>query len=99
MKILVACVDLIPQNVKRQPWYYMDSLVQYLTDRGHDVWILTNKETEWHDERKSIVIENFRSFPRGIVPQVGILIEKQGFDLIIWSTGLTDFFFKNKIDV
>jgi glycosyltransferase involved in cell wall biosynthesis len=77
----------------------MNSIVKGLSEKGHDVWILTNQEAKWPEDRKIIVFEGFRSFPQGIDVKVGTLIEKHGFDAIIWSTGLTDFFFRNKIDV
>jgi glycosyltransferase involved in cell wall biosynthesis len=60
---------------------------------------LTNQEAEWPENKKIIVFKNFRSFPQGIDVRLASLIERQGFDAIIWSTGLTDIFFRNKIDV
>lgn len=99
MKILVACVNMIPRNTRRQPWFYIDTIAQVLSEQGHDVWILTDKNAEWPKDRKVIVSKNFRSFPKGIDDQVGIFVERQGFDAVIWPTGLTDFLFKNKIDV
>jgi glycosyltransferase involved in cell wall biosynthesis len=87
---------MIPGNLGRQPWFYMNSVVQGLRGSGHDVRILTDKETG--DER-DIVFKEFRSFPRGIDINVNSVIGKNGFDAIVWSTGLTDFFFRNRIDV
>lgn len=97
MKILVACVDLFKKNVRRQPWHYINSIVQGLKDRRHDVWILTNRPEDGAWNR--IVIENFRSFPVGISNNTVQVVKESHFDVIFWSLGLTDFFFKQKIDV
>ena len=99
MKIAIACADMSPQNTARQPWYYMNCIAGGLSARGHDVWILTDKETEWQDSVKTFVLENLRSFPWGIDVRASESIKKQSFDVIIWSTGLTDFFYKKKIDI
>jgi len=99
MKILVACVDMLPQNFRRQPWYYMNSLAQGLLNRGHDVWILTNKQSNQSKISFPVILENYRYFSVGINKEIIPLIKKEEFDVIIWSLGLTDFFFKNNIDI
>ena len=98
MKILVACVDMIPQNLGRQPWFYMNSIAEGLAEEGHEVWILTDKEGGNRvDGRKYIVLHHFRSFPKGIHRDLIPILEKEKFDLLFWSTGLTDFLYQTKI--
>jgi len=94
MKIAVACVNLVPENVRRQPWYYLNAVAEGLMAAGHEVWVLTDKEGDWADGRPTLFIPSFRSFPRGIDAGVGPRLAREGFDLIFWSTGLTDFFFQ-----
>lgn len=99
MKLLVACVDMVPENTKRQPWFYMNAIAKGLSKLGYDIWILTDTEADWFDDGKNIFIKNFRSFPQGVEARLYDLILKEDFDSVIWSTGLTDFLFKNKINV
>lgn len=98
MKIAVACVDMIPHHLTLQPWYYMNSIAKALSLGGHEVWILTDSKEDLLADRKIIVFKRFRSFPRGVNLEIGNLIKNLGFDAIIWSIGLTDLFFINKID-
>jgi len=97
MKILVACIDMVPENINRQPWFYMNCITKGLREKGHDVWILTDGINKSED-RKTIFYKDFRSFPNGVSEGIGALVMKQGFDAVIWSTGLSDFFFRKKID-
>jgi glycosyltransferase involved in cell wall biosynthesis len=98
MKIAVACVDLVPENARRQPWFYLDALARALRAGGHEVWVLTDKEGDWPDGRRTLTMQGFRSFPRGIDPSVGPRLAREGFDLVFWSTGLTDFFFRRGLE-
>lgn len=99
MKILVACIDMVLQNTMRQPWYYMNSIINGLFKRGHDVYILTNKENGLLNKNKTIILKNFRSFPKGISEDAVDSVKQHNFDVIFWSLGLTDFFFRRKIDI
>lgn len=98
MKILVASIDMMPQNISRQPWYYMNSIVKSLLEKDHAVWVLSDKDQQWFDNRRTLVSKRFRTFPHGVNSQFRTLVKQKDFDLIIWSIGLTDFFLINKID-
>jgi phosphatidylinositol alpha-1,6-mannosyltransferase len=98
MKIALACVRFMPENVRRQPWFYLNAIRKGLMSAGHEVCVLTDKEVDWGDGRRTVTMEGFRSFPQGIDPRVGPMLGKEGFDLVFWSTGLTDFFFRQGLE-
>ena len=99
MKILVASVKMTPQTIARQPWFYIHSIAEALSKKGNDVWMLTDTIADWPEHAKIIFLENFRTFPRGIDFRLEDLLRKEGFDLLIWSTGLTDFIFQRKVNI
>lgn len=98
MKIALTGVDLKPDNLRRQPWYYLEAVYRALLDLGHDVWILTDSDAPWPDGRPHLAYPGFRAFPRGPDPGLGPRLVREGFHLVVWSTGLTDFLFRRGLD-
>ena len=98
MKIAVACVEMRPETSRRQPWFYMQAIAHALVAGGHQVTILTNRPARSNEGPAMLVIPQFRSFPAGIAPELGQLLEKHRFDKIFWATGLSDFWFRRQID-
>jgi glycosyltransferase involved in cell wall biosynthesis len=98
VKIAIACKDLIPKRVRRQPWFYLNALAEGLIALGHETWMLTGQEGKWPDGRRTLVYPRFRSFPGGVDPGLGELLARQGIEAVIWSTGISDFCVRNKVD-
>jgi glycosyltransferase involved in cell wall biosynthesis len=97
VKIAIASKDLIPQRVRRQPWFYLNALAEGLMAAGHETWMLTGQAGEWPDRRQTLVYPRFRSFPGGVDPGLGELLGRQGIEAVIWSTGISDFCVRNKV--